>query len=101
MLSCQHWPGNVSFTGDFDVLLDNAQAGNTSHTKVKTETEYILKTIDQQRQKWNVSYSGTRDPLERKTKNIQKYMAFKVFFFGGSLEVVARNYKIKRTKIKG
>jgi hypothetical protein len=95
-------PGNISFTGDFDVLLDNAGFGNTSHTKASTDPDKILRTINRQKSKWNVKYAeDMRSPIEKKTNNIDKYIAFKLLFFGGSLEVLAKNYKIKRTKKRG
>ena len=94
-------PGNISFTGDFDVLLDNAGFGNTSHTKTSTERDSILRTIDTHKKKWNIKYhAGVRSPIEKKTKQVSKYTAFKILFFGGTLDVLATNYKIKRIKNK-
>ena len=95
-------PGNISFTGDFDVLVNNAGFGNTSHTKASTNSEHILRTIKRQKSKWNVKYAeDMRSPIEKKTNNVDRYIAFKILFFGGSLEILARNYRIKRTTKQG
>lgn len=95
-------PGNISFTGDFDVLIDNARFGNTSHIKASTDSERILKIIKRQKSKWNVTYEdGIRSPVEKKANNIDKFIEFKILFFGGSLEVLAKNYKIIRMVKEG
>ena len=95
-------PGNISFVGDFDVLLDNAGFGNTSHIKASTDAESIQKAINRQKSKLNVKYSGEiQSPIEKKINNIEKYIGFKILFFGGCLEIFARNFKIKRTAKEG
>jgi hypothetical protein len=93
-------PGNISFVADFDILRDNAGFGNTHSTNVVTDSAHILRTINSQKSKWNVTYpkGGIRSPIEKKINNVEKYITFKIYFFGGVLEVVAKNCKIKRTK---
>lgn len=94
-------PGNISFTGDFEVLLDNAGFGNTSHTKTSVDGASVLRTINSHKTKWNVKYDpGVKSPIERKIKQINKYASFKILFFGGTLEVLATNCRIKRIKNK-
>jgi hypothetical protein len=88
-------PGNVSFIGDFNVLLDNAGFGNTNYTKASTDLEYILKTINKQKKQWNVTYhEGVQSPIEHKISSIKNYVAFKINFHGGTLEVVAKDCRI-------
>ncbi|MGA1871380.1 MAG: hypothetical protein ACMUJM_22855 [bacterium] len=55
-------PSNVSFTCDIDILLDNASCGNTSHTKVSTNLEYILRIINSQKRQWNLKYDSVPAP---------------------------------------
>jgi hypothetical protein len=94
-------PGNISFVGDFDVLLDNAGFGNTSRTKASLDRAAALRTISAHKKKWNIKYdAGVKSPIERKTKQINKYAVYKILFFGGTLEVLASNFHIKRFKNK-
>ncbi len=47
------------------------------------------------KKKWNVGYhEGVTSPINNKTKNIDKFIVFSFLFFGGTLEVIAENFKV-------
>jgi hypothetical protein len=89
--------GNISFVGDFDVLRDNAGAGNTSHTEAKSDPEAHIKTIKRQQRAWNVGYAkGASSPIKKKLEKLEEYVSFRVAFFGATLEVLAKECLVSR-----
>lgn len=89
--------GNISFVGDFDVLRDNAGAGNTSHTKAISDTENHIKTIKKHQKAWNVGYAkGAASPIEKKLEKLEEYVTFRIAFFGATLEVLAKECLVSK-----
>jgi hypothetical protein len=52
------------------------------------------KIMRRQKSSWNVSYQKSIDPLPPKLAAADKYTLFRVRFFGGVLEVIAKSYKL-------
>lgn len=107
--------GNIALAGDMDVMRDNTRFGNISHSTASADTMQMLKMVQDQRKEWHVEYKNTEDPLRKiipgkeiisrfakheapireKVTNIGKYVTFHIYFFGGTLTVLARDYIIK------
>jgi hypothetical protein len=89
--------GNISFVGDFDVLRDNAGAGNTSHTEAVSAPETHIKTIKRHQKAWNVRYAeGAISPIAKKLEKLEEYVSFRVAFFGATLEVLAKECLVSK-----
>lgn len=86
---------NVGVTADTTVLLDNAP-NNTCGLEATASIEDIMKIMRSQKKAWNVTYQKLIDPLPAKLSSASNYVLFRVRFFGGILEVVAKSFKITR-----
>lgn len=95
---------NVSLTADFDVLTDNAGFGNTSHVQACCESDKIKNFLAEQIDDLNIDYSdeydepSNRHPTRAKLGDLSKFILFRVELFGGTLELVARNFKVNRPR---
>ena len=83
---------NIKFSVDMTILFDNAP-NNTWGTEASASLDETVKLIRLQKKQWNVSYQKSIDPLPKKLASASKFLLFRVFFFGGILEVVAKSYK--------
>jgi hypothetical protein len=88
---------NIIFSADADVLLGNAPC-NTRGQVATADVNEIKKIMELQKRSWNVTYQRSIDPLGPKLKLAKNYTLFRVEFFGGTLEVVAKSYKLKNLK---
>ena len=82
---------------DFDVLADPCVFGTDSSVS-QADASGMRKFIPSQRPHGRVEYMppGPRDkPIRRKLKSIRSYVLFKVAFFGGTAEVLAKNFEGK------
>ena len=92
---------NLSFVADFDVLTDNAFA-NTDSVQATDDEEAIRQILAEQMAYLNVEYwdknSALCDthPTRRKLKDLTAYILFRVLFYGGTLQVVARGFRVSR-----
>ena len=86
---------NMALSVDMTVLADNAP-NSTASVEAIAAVERIEKIMRGQKKNWNVTYEKAIDPLPVKLANAEKYVLFRVRFFGGALEVVARSFKIRR-----
>jgi len=80
---------------DFDVLADNLPP-NTSRVDADTDLDRIRSLMESQESDWDVGY-GRRasSPLTKKLAALGEFVFFRVQFFGGALEVIAREYRLK------
>ncbi len=86
--------GNVSIHIDFDVLRDNAP-NNTVGADIERNKKDLVKTVSSFRPNWNVGYEeGMEEPINSKLKEIDNYSLFKLLFFGGVLEVLAKKFSV-------
>jgi hypothetical protein len=89
---------NLRFIMDFDVLTDNWFA-QTDGVSSKTDLESLRRFVRAQTPHWRVQYmkpTPSNKPTRRKLSAITHYVLFKVRFFGGTIEVLAKNFALKR-----
>ena len=89
--------GNLRVIMDFDVLADNHFA-QTEGTACQTATRRMKGFLRSQLAHWHVQYmprSRKNLPIRKKLSRIRNYRLFKVTFFGGTLEVLAKSFTVK------
>ena len=83
---------------DFDVLADNYPP-NTSRVDAHTDLNRMRSLMESQQQDWDVNYSrGMSSPLDWKLAAVDDLAFCRVQFFGGALDVIAREYEIVTAK---
>ena len=83
---------------DFDVLADNWPF-NTEALTAKTDLRTMLKIVRAQRSHWRTTYMPPMPkdkPIRKKLGSIRSYTLFRVAFFGGTAEVLAKSYTLSR-----
>ena len=79
---------------DFDVLAGNLLP-NTSRVDAHTDPALMRSLMESQEKDWDVNYAGSStSPLTRKLAALSELVFFRVQFFGGALEVIARKYQV-------
>jgi len=94
--------GNLRVIMDFDVLADNSFA-QTDVTACQTLAGQMRKFVRAQVPHWHVRYmppARKNLPIRKKLSRIGNYRLFKVTFFGGTLEVLARGFAMKAATTK-
>ena len=89
---------NVQFIVDADVLKDNSPH-NTDRVGSSSNLKSIRQLMKRHRAVWGVTYANTVDPLRRKLVAAKQLVLFRVQFFGGRLEVVARSYRVRHLTV--
>ena len=84
---------NIRVAMDFDILAGNLPP-NTSGVTASTDSNRISEFMQSQKKDWGVRYAGTC-PLIEKFAAIDDLVLFQVQFFGGIVEVVARQYHVE------
>jgi hypothetical protein len=93
-----HSCANFRFIMDFDVLADNWRFGNTEASSADTNVEQMRKFVGAQMSQWRTTYMPPmpkNKPIRKKLESIRGYILFRVTFFGGTVEVLAKNYKLR------
>jgi hypothetical protein len=88
---------NIRFIMDFDVLADQCVFG-TDSSIARVDVARMRKFIHSQRSHWRVEYMPPMPkdkPIRKKLRSIRRYTLFKVAFFGGTAEVLAKNFELK------
>jgi len=86
---------NLRVAMDFDVLAQNLPP-NTSGVDAHTNSNRMRDLIQSQKKDWGVEYaSGVMSPLTRKLAATADLVAFRVQFFGGAIDVIARDYEVE------
>lgn len=80
---------------DFDVLANNLPP-NTSRVDAHIDAGLMRELIQSQMRDWHVRYSEMRSPLDDKLDVMGNLVCFRVQFFGGVVEVIAREFLIER-----
>ncbi|MGH9712236.1 MAG: hypothetical protein ACRD5M_02945 [Candidatus Acidiferrales bacterium] len=92
-----HSCGNVRFLMDFDVLADNWFA-QTKGLHASANAQEMRKIISSQLAHWRTSYMPPLPPdkpVRKKLNSIRKSRKFKIKFFGGTVEILAKSFKLK------
>jgi len=93
-----HGCANFRFVADFDVLADNWPF-NTESSIAKIDVSRMRKFVKAQWAHWRTTYMPpmTRDkPIRKKLAALPSYILFRVAFFGGTAEILAKHYSLKR-----
>jgi hypothetical protein len=86
---------NLKVGIDFDVLAHNL-APNTSGVDAHTDKALISELMISQECDWDVGYAGTSsNPLHKKLDLLDELICFRVQFFGGLVEIIARQYQVE------
>jgi hypothetical protein len=89
---------NMRVTMDFDVLADNLSP-NTSGVDAHTKPDVMSILMKSQAADWDVNYKGSgRSPLTPKLAKLDELIFFRVQFFGGVVDVIAREYLVETIK---
>jgi hypothetical protein len=92
-----HTCANFRFITDFDVLADHWYFGNTKASVARTEVKRMRRFVLTQMSHWRTTYMPPmpkNQPIKKKLASIRSYILFRVAFFGGTAEVLAKNYKL-------
>jgi len=79
---------------DFDVLATNLPP-NTSRVDAHIDAGLMRELMQSQMRDWDVGYGRSRSPLDDKLDVIDELVCFRVQFFGGVVEVIAREFLIE------
>ena len=88
---------NFRFNMDFDVLADNWHFGNTEAFVAKSDHEVIRKFVTAHRSHWSTKYMppmSREKPIKEKLQSIRNYIWFRLAFFGGTAEILAKGYQV-------
>lgn len=94
-----HRCANFRFNADFNVLADNWHFGNTEAFVAKNEIRQMRKFVLAQMPQWRTTYMPPQPknkPIKKKLRNIRSYVLFRVAYFGGTAEILAEYYRLKR-----
>ncbi len=83
---------------DFDVLADRWYFG-TSGCVARTDVHRMKKFVRAQKSHWRTTYMPPMPkdmPIQKKLKSIRNYVLFRLEFFGGTAEILAKNYSLSR-----
>ena len=83
---------------DFDALAYTWFFG-VEGSVAKTDVQRMTKCVRSQMSQWRTAYMppmSKDQPISKKLKSIGSYILFEVRFFGGTAEVLANNYKLRR-----
>ncbi len=88
---------NLRYVMDFDVLTANWFA-QTKCFAVKDDADQARKFIRSQMAHWRVKYMPPMPkdkPIRKKLSEIRSYHLFRIEFFGGTAEILAKNFSVK------
>jgi hypothetical protein len=86
---------NLRVAMDFDVLADNLSP-NTSRVDAHTDLGRMRDLIQSQEKDWDVNYAGTsKSPVTKKLATLDDLVFFRVQFFGGVVDIIAREYQVE------
>jgi hypothetical protein len=91
---------NLRFLMDFDVLANNWFA-QTDGAVCQADASRMKKFVRAQQPHWHVRYMPPipKDmPIRKKLSGIRGYRLFRIRFFGGSVELLAKTFAMKVSK---
>jgi hypothetical protein len=92
-----HGCANFRFLMDFDVLADRWYFG-TSGSVARSDDRRMKKFVTAQKSHWRTMYMPPTPkdmPIQEKLKSIRSYVLFRLAFFGGTAEILAKNYSLR------
>lgn len=85
---------NLRVELDFDVLASNFPP-NTSRVESHVDAGLMRELMHSQKRDWDVGYGSMRSPLDYKLDAMDELVSFRVQFFGGVVEIIAREFLIE------
>jgi hypothetical protein len=88
---------NIRFSMDFDTMADNWYA-QTDRLSATADLQKLTKLVRAHVRHWRVQYmppSSKTKPIDKKLSGIQNYVLFKIAFKGGTVELLAKSYRIR------
>jgi hypothetical protein len=79
---------------DFDVVANNLPP-NTSRVESHVDANLMRELMQSQKRDWDVGYGSMRSPLDDKLDAMDELVCFRVQFFGGVIEIIAREFLIE------
>jgi hypothetical protein len=64
----------------------------------KTNEKYLSELIKNIERVSNIEYEDIESPIDLKLKSISKFLSFELYFVGGTLIILAKNFDVKRIK---
>jgi hypothetical protein len=89
---------NIQMNVDSKVLADNGP-NSTCDAWASADPEAIASLMRSQRRFWNVKYQRSIDPMAAKLSRATDLVLFRVRMFGGTLNVVARTFTVRRASM--
>jgi hypothetical protein len=89
---------NIQMNVDATVLARNGPS-NTCDAWASADPEAIASLMNSQRRFWNVKYQKSIDPKAAKVSRASKLVLFRVRMFGGTLNIVARTFTVRRAAV--
>ena len=89
---------NIRFVMDFDALAYTWFFG-VEGSVAKTDVQRMTKSVRSQMSHWRTAFMppmSKDQPIRKKLKSIGRYILFQVRFFGGTAEVLANTYRLRR-----
>ncbi len=85
---------NLRVVLDFDVLAHNLPP-NTSKGDAHAKHGLMREFMESQKRDWGIGYSSMSSPLDLKVQKMEEFVCFRVQFFGGVVEIIAREFLIE------
>jgi hypothetical protein len=85
---------NLRVALDFDVLASNLPP-NTSSVDAYVDANLMREFMQSQKRDWDVGYGKMRSPLDAKLDAIDTLVFFRIQFFGGVVEIIAKEFLIE------
>jgi hypothetical protein len=92
-----HGCENIQMVVDATVLAGNGPS-NTCDASASADPEAIASLMRGQRRFWNVTYQKSIDPMSAKLDRAADLVIFRLRMFGGTLNIVARTFTIRRVE---
>jgi hypothetical protein len=89
---------NIQMNVDATVLAGNGPS-NTCEASASADSEEIASLMRGQRRFWNVTYQKSIDPMPTKMGRASDLVMFRLRMFGGTLNIVARTFTVRRQHI--
>jgi hypothetical protein len=87
---------NLRMNMDFDVLADNWFA-QTKRALASSNLYQLRQLVLRQRRHWGTEYmppSPPDKPIRKKLASLKSYLLFRVRFFGGTIEVLSKDFSL-------
>ena len=85
---------NLRVALDFDVLVSNLPP-NTSGVDAHIDANLMRELMESQKRDWDVGYASMKSPLDKKLAAMDELVCFRVQFFGGVVEIIAREFAVE------